>query len=412
MVVMREMGLMRICLVTTSYPRFEQDGNARFVRSIAEAQAARGHEVHVLAPYRVEVRPYDSPVHLHWFRYVLPARLGVMGHAHALENDRHIRFSVWLQSPLFALSLMTALQRIIKRWQIDLVHAHWVVPAGFLSSWVALANGRPLFISLHGSDMYVARRNRLARGMAAWAFRHARGVTACSPEMAQAAIECGVSPQAVRVVPYGADPKQFEVQAAPKHIRRQLGLAPDDLVILAAGRLVAKKGFDQLVRAMSGVVAAVPKAHLVIVGEGPERARLKQLTKDCGLEGKLLLLGQVPWTEMPAYLMEADVFAMPSVRDTTGNLDGLPNVILEAMAAGRPVVATRLGGIPLAVQDNVTGLLVNEANSDELCRALVHLLLSKEKRQAMGQAGRARVQTEMNWRRVAERLDQMYQPVK
>ncbi len=403
---------MRICLVTTSYPRFEQDGNARFVRSIAEAQAALGHEVHVLAPYTVEARPYDSPVHLHWFRYVLPAQLGVMGHAHALENDRHVRLSAWLQSPLFASALMIALQRIVKRWQIDLVHAHWVVPAGFLSSWVALANSRPLFISLHGSDMYVARRNRLAGGMAAWAFRHARGVTASGHWMADAAIALGAARQAVRIVPYGADWAHFDVSTASHDVRGKLGLSSDDLVILAAGRLVGKKGFDRLVGAMPAVLAAVPQARLVILGDGPERALLERLKNEYCLQGKLFLPGNVAWPEMPFYLAAADVFAMPSIRDALGNLDGLPNVILEAMAAGRPVVATRLAGIPLAVQDNVTGVLVDEANSVDLSRALIRLLISRDEREAMGQAGRARVQTELNWRRVAERLDQMYRRAK
>jgi glycosyltransferase involved in cell wall biosynthesis len=400
---------MRICLVTTSYPRFEQDGNARFVRSIAEAQAALGHEVHVLAPYAVEVRPYDSPVHLHWFRYMLPAQLGVMGHAHALENDRHIRFSAWLQSPLFALSLISSLQRIVRQRQIDLIHAHWAIPSGFLSSWVALANSRPLFISLHGSDMYLARRNGLAGAMAIWAFRQARGVTACSPWIADAAVELGALPQVVRVVPWGADLAHFDVSTSSHDIRGQLGLSSDDLLILAAGRLVGKKGFDQLVRAMPAVLAAVPRARLVILGDGPERVLLEQLKNEYCLQGKLLLPGYVPWTEMPFYLAATDVFAMPSVRDALGNLDGLPTVILEAMAAGRPVVATRLAGIPLAVQENVTGLLVEEANLDELSRALIRLLTSKDEREAMGQAGRARVRTELNWTRIAERLDQMYQ---
>jgi hypothetical protein len=96
---------MRICLVTSSYPRFDQDGNARFVLSIAEAQAALGHEVHILAPYTPHVQPCTSPVHVHWFKYVWPTRWGVMGHAAALENDRNLRGAALWQTPLFVASL-------------------------------------------------------------------------------------------------------------------------------------------------------------------------------------------------------------------------------------------------------------------------------------------------------------------
>jgi glycosyltransferase involved in cell wall biosynthesis len=399
---------MRICLVTSSYPRYEQDGNARFVRSIAEAQAALGHEVHVLAPYTPQVCPVVSPVQLHWFRYVLPTRWGVMGHAAALENDRNLRHAVLWQSPLYGLFLTLALQRVVSRWKIDLIHAHWVIPTGFLASWVALSNRKPLFISIHGSDMYMAQRSALFGTMASWAFRHAQGVTACSQPLADSAVALGASPQSVRVIPYGADPSRFNSEVISPGVRSRLGFSPDELVILAVGRLVGKKGFDRLVRAMPQVLAAVPQARLVIAGDGPERTLLEQLVVDLGLSGKVLLPGIVAWTEMPSYLAASEVFVMPSVRDVTGNVDGLPNVILEAMAAGRPVVATRIAGIPLVVQGNHTGILVEEAAPEQLSRALIRLLKSREERIVMGQAGRMRVERELNWMESAKRVDQMY----
>jgi len=400
---------VRICIVTSSYPRFEQDGNARFVRSIAEAQAASGHEVHVVAPYAPEVRPYASPVHVHWFRYVWPARLGMMGHARALQNDRSLSGAVFWQAPAFSLSLVLRLLRLTRRHQIELMHGHWVIPSGFLAGWAARLTGRPFFISLHGSDMYLAQRSAWFGRVATWAFRQARGVTACSQALADSALSLGASPESTRVIPYGADPTQFDVRDASPELRRRLNLPPDDRVILAAGRLVGKKGFVHLVRAMPRVLACVPQARLVILGEGPERPLLEQLEDELGLSGRMLLPGAVPWSEMPNYLTACDVFAMPSVLDATGNLDGLPNVILEAMAAGRPVVATRVGGIPLAVQDNQTGILVDGADPDQLSAALIRLLTSAEERAAMGRAARARIETELNWIELAKRFDRIYQ---
>ncbi len=399
---------MRICLVTTSYPRFHEDGNARFVRSIAEAQATLGHEVHVLAPYTPLVRKYDSLADLHWFHYIWPAKWGVMGHAAALESDRHLRASAFLQAPFFGLSLTRAMQQLITQRKIDLIHAHWVVPMGFLSTWMARLTQKPLFISLHGSDMYLARQNPVMGRMAAWAFRCAQGITACSPTLADSAIQLGAPRERVHMIPWGADPAKFQVEGASVELRKQLNATPKDLIIMAAGRLVGKKGFDRLVRAMPEVLASVPNARLVILGEGPERFSLERLIDELALNGKILLPGNVAWTEMPNYLAASDVFVMPSVRDVTGNFDGLPTVILEAMAAGKPVIATHVGGISLAVQENETGILVDEASPEQLSRALIRLLRSDEERTRLGCAGRARIERELNWMNVARRFDSVY----
>jgi glycosyltransferase involved in cell wall biosynthesis len=399
---------MRICIVTSSYPRFDEDGNARFVRSIAEAQASLGHQVHVIAPYTPQVRQYVSPVKLHWFRYVLPARWGVMGHAAALENDQRLRGAALWQAPLFGLSLSFAVQRLVSSEKIDLIHAHWVIPSGFVASFLALLNRKPLFISLHGSDMYLAYHNLIWRSMASWVFRHAQGITACSQHLADTAIQMGALPEHVYLIPYGADPVRFSPRIPSAELRQKLGIALDALIILAVGRLVDKKGFAQLVRAMPEVLIQVPRAHLIILGEGPQRTLLERLRHELRLEHHMLLPGAVPWVTVADYLAASDVFVMPSIRDVTGNLDGLPNVILEAMAAGRPVIATHIAGIPLVVQNNVTGILLDEAKPEFLSRALVRLLTSPEERRAMGLAGRARVEKELNWEQVANRFDHIY----
>lgn len=399
---------MHICLVTSSYPRFEQDGNARFIRSIAEAQADLGHEVHVLAPYHSSVRPYESSVKIHWFRYIAPARWGIMGHAQALENDRRLRAAALWQAPLFGPSLVLSLQRIIRRYKIDLVHAHWVIPSGFLAGLIASLNNIPLFISLHGSDMYVARRTHLLRSIGRWALCQARGITACSSDLADSATQLGAMREKTRLIPWGADTKQFVAEGRSLEILQKLKMAVEYLVIVAAGRLVEKKGFALLVQAMPAVLEVVANARLVILGEGPERRNLERMKTELGLDEKVSLPGNVPWSEVPAYLSTADVFVMPSIRDANWNMDGLPTVILEAMAASRAVIATRVGGIPLVVQDNDTGILIDDATPKQLSRALIRLLSSRDERIAMGRAGRALIEKELNWMTVARRFDQMY----
>ena len=399
---------MRICLITSSYARFEDDGNARFVRSIAEAQVTLGHEVHVLAPYTPQVQPYTSPVHVHWFKYIRPTRLGVMGHAAALENDRSLRGAALWQAPLFAASLLFHLQRLILRYQFDILHAHWILPAGALVSWIARLNRKPFFISLHGSDVYLAQRNKVWRSLAHAAFQHGSGVTACSEPLAEAAWRLGAPPDRVHIIPWGADPGRFDPSLDAQAYRQRLGLPADGNLILAVGRLVAKKGFVQLVQSMPRILEQVPVARLVILGEGPERQHLERWREDLDLTDRVLLPGAVPWNIMPVYLAACDVFVMPSVKDPAGNLDGLPTVILEAMAAGKPVVATRVAGMPLAIRDHETGVLVENADPDQLSAAITRVLSSPADGRAMGRAARRRVEAELNWLEVARRFDRMY----
>jgi len=175
------------------------------------------------------------------------------------------------------------------------------------------------------------------------------------------------------------------------------------------GRLVGKKGFGELVKAMPLIVQAIPNVRVIILGEGSERISLENLRARLDLADHLLLPGAVPWSQVSEYLGIANVFVMPSVQDATGNLDGLPNVILEAMAAGCPVVATRIAGIPLAVRDGETGLLVENADPISLSAAILRILQSPGLSQAMGMAGRRRIETDLNWQTLARRFDELYQ---
>lgn len=398
---------MRIAIVASSYPRFDQDGNARFMRSIAEAQAARGHEVHVIAPYAPQVRPYATPVHLHWFRYG-PAALSLMGHAGALENDRALKKTAYALAPLFFLAQAATLARVIRRHHIDLIHAHWVVPNGVAAALLSRVTGLPLFVTLHGSDVYLALRHRWLGRLARGVFARARAVTACSPDLAEGALKVGADPGRVTVIPYGASPDAIVPKTDDPELRARLGLPPEAEVVLALGRLVGKKGFAYFVQAVPQILAERPNAWFVIVGEGAERAHLQQLAQDLNVAARVLLPGAAPWADVSRYLSMSALLAVPSVHDIGGNMDGLPNTVLEAMAAARPVVATPIGGIPLAIQSGQTGLLVPEADATALAAAIVQLLQSPEQRNQMGRAARDRIERELNWNNMTERFEQFY----
>jgi phosphatidylinositol alpha-1,6-mannosyltransferase len=224
----------------------------------------------------------------------------------------------------------------------------------------------------------------------------------------QGALALGAEPQRTHLIIWGADPEVFLPSEDRSRYRSQWDIPTDAPVILSLGRLVKKKGIEYLVRAFPSVLQYHPNALLVIAGDGPEQTTLQALVKELDMSASVRFVGAIPWDSVPLILQLCDIFTVPSIRDDRGNLDGLPTTILEAMASGRPVVASAIAGIPLAVINQQTGLLVPEADSNGLAQAINMLLANPALAQQYGQKGRKRVEMELNWRNVAQQFLVLY----
>lgn len=221
-----------------------------------------------------------------------------------------------------------------------------------------------------------------------------------------------VSPDAaerMRQLAPGVDTDRFHPRSGGEQIRQRHGLA-GRRVAVCISRLVARKGQDTLIRAWPRVRAAIPDAALLIVGDGPYRARLRSLAQELGVQDCVHFAGTVSHQELPAYYAAGDVFAMPC-RSRNGGLDieGLGMVYLEASASGLPVIAGNSGGAPDAVLDGETGLVVDGDWPGPTARALVRLLADPATADEMGKRGRTWVEREWSWeattRRLADLLD-------
>lgn len=401
---------MKICFIASTYPKHEADGSARFIRSLAEGITDWGHEVHVLIPYRSDLDTRNNRVPVHTFRYAWTASLEVMGYANAMHSDMRLRPVSYLLAPAFAASEAVALLNLQRKNRFDVIHAHWIIPNGVVAAEVARVTGRPLVVSLHGSDIFVARKNVLLGAIAARAFRRSAAVTACSPELKMGALALHTDPQKLHLIAWGANPDVFQAALEKRlTIRNQFGLSPSQPVILSLGRLVRKKGIAYLIQAMPKVLAAMPDAVCLVAGDGPEYSRLEALSRSLDVAQQVRFLGRVAWPTTPDLLAACDAFVAPSVHDENGNVDGLPTTIPEAMAAGRPVIATRVAGIELAIEHGVHGLLVNEKDAAGLARALVLVLSQPQVGAALGDNARRRVATSLNWREIARRFVAIYQ---
>jgi glycosyltransferase involved in cell wall biosynthesis len=189
-------------------------------------------------------------------------------------------------------------------------------------------------------------------------------------------------------------------------------MGPDQPLVFAAGRLVRKKGFEYLIDAMQPVVACCPKAVLVLGGGGDLEAELRRRAAACGVSDRVIFTGVLPQDDVAALLAAADVAVVPSVRDDAGNVDGLPNVVMEALASATPLVATRAGGIGAVTRDGENALVVPERDPRALARAISALLGDPALRSRIGTTARQEVVRLHSWSHVAERFEEVYRQAK
>lgn len=396
-----------ILMVTSSYPRFPGDSVGTFMEPIARSIAARGHSVHVIAPWHPLVRraAAEGGVHFHFYKYTPVRALNVFGYAAAMRADVKLRGRAFLAAPLALAQGWRTARRVARKYHATIVHSHWVIPGG-VTGWLA-APELPLVVSLHGSDVFVAEKLAPARFAARQVFSRAGAITACSPDLARRAVRLGADPSRTEVVPYGVDSGRFSPDRVDRAATRAtVGAGAQDLLVFAAGRLVKKKGFEYLIDAALQLPQRT-RAVLAIGGAGDLATELRTRAAP-SQHTRIAFLGNLTQDQVADYLAAADIAVVPSVRDDSGNVDGLPNVVLEALAAGVPLITTAAGGIGDVVTNDDTGIIVRERDPAAICRAIVSLADAPDLRKELGARGRAMVQRQFGWEKTAERMEQAY----
>ena len=393
-----------VVMVTSSYPRYPGDGVGSFMEPIAKGVAALGHEVHLVAPWHPAItrgREEDGVV-FHFFRYAPTPALNVFGYASGLRADTDLRAAAWAVAPIALAAGWFKAWRVATKRRATMIHGHWVIPGGVIAG--AASRRLPVVISVHGSDIYVAERHAVAGMMARRAFRRAGAVTACSDDLHRRAVTLGADPSRTETVPYGVDTRRFAPDpVARSDVRASLDIGSSPLVF-SGGRLVSKKGFEYLIDAVRALLPSHPDLVLAIAGDGDLAASLH--ARAAGLPVRFL--GNQPQDAIARFAAAADVIAVPSIRDDAGNVDGLPNFALEALASATPVVATVAGGLPQAITDGENGLLVPERDAAALAAAMGRVITSPATARDLGARARSRVEREYSWKRTAEMMVAAY----
>lgn len=285
-----------------------------------------------------------------------------------------------------------SLAAVLHKEKFDLVHSndYWWTPMVWLASRIS---GIPCLV-------HVRQEIEPRRVKQYWLTKPARLLAICR-DIRQAAIHGGVDPHRVQVVYSGLNLSSIGHLPSGR-IRARYGLSPGQPVIGAVANLFPRKGYESLLKALAEIRVVIPDIHCIIVGEGDEAygQSLIALAKELELTAAVTFAGFQ--REVLAHMADCDVMVLPSL------LEGFGMVLLEAMAMAKPVVASRVGGIPEAVEDGVTGVLVPPGNSGELAGALLRLLKDPALRDTMGKAGRKRVETMFSLERTIEELESTY----
>ena len=261
--------------------------------------------------------------------------------------------------------------RLQREFPIDLIDAHLAYPDGWGSIVLGRILRRPVSVTLRGHDLNDLPKYPVRRRQVSWALQNADVVIAVADALRDSALELGSRPERTFTAGNGVDRQKFSPQERSR-ARRIVGIPDEGPVILSVGHLVLRKGFHHLVRAFPRVLAAHPNARLAIVGapgeEGDSKETIERAIQDCGIEERVILKGAVAHEELSPWYSAADVFCLPSEKE------GRANVLLEAMACGTPIVATRVWGTPEILSDETLGILVDSVEPAPLGSALLQAL--------------------------------------
>lgn len=384
----------RILVLASTYPRWPEDSLPPFVHELAR-RLTDDFEMHVLAPHcaGAKVRERMDNVEVHRFRY-LPERFETLAYTGGMLPGLRRRPWRMLALPVFLLAELIASWRLLRDYRFAIIHAHWLVPQGWVAVTTRRLSGVPTRIACtgHGADVF-ALNGRFLRRLKGQVLRGSDAITVASHAMLECLRRCTVVDDRYAVLPMGVDTRGRFTPA---------GSARDPNTLLFVGRLTEKKGARFLLEALA-LRRRDSEIRLRIIGSGPERAALEATTQRLGLEGNVEFLGSMSNKELPHWYQTASIVVFPSIVTADGDQEGLGLVPVEALACGCAVIASDLPAIRDVIQHEQTGLLVAPCDAGALAAAITRLHDDGTLRDRLAVAGRQFVMANFDWTEIAGR---------
>lgn len=325
------------------------------------------------------------------------------------EFDRRQRFKIYrwnnrggetpgLRRALQFFLPLSAAARIYQKEGFDVLECGQTLPFAIIALLFKRAKGIPYLIWAYGNDILKPQRYRVTCGLLRLGLENADLVAAISQETREEVMRVGPGLKRVIIFNPGVDTQRFNPHLDGSPIRQRY-LLGGKRVLLTVARLIERKGVDKVMGCLPRLRGVTPELVYVVVGSGPERGRLERLAQELGVGERVVFAGQVPGEELPLFYAACDIFIMPSrsARERR-DMEGYGLVFLEAGACGKPVIGGRGGGTQHAIQDGVTGLLVDpQQDEDQIIGAILRILNDPSFGQRLGENGRRKALKKPDW---------------
>ena len=383
-----------LLVLASTYPRWPADPEPGFVHELSRRLTER-YRVIVLCPHAPGAKPRETMdgVEVVRYRYAPERWETLVNDGGIVTNLKRARWKLLLV-PGFVLGQACVAWRLMRRERVDVIHAHWLIPQGLIAALLPWLPGRRVsyVVTSHGADLY-ALKGRLLDGIKRFVARRAAAATVVSSAMRERLATLGVPAAHIHVLPMGVDlSERFTPDPSVPRSQHE---------ILFVGRLVEKKGLRHLIAALPQVLEGVPDAFLTIVGFGPEEAALRQQVHTLGLQAKVHFLGAVAQTRLPALYRRAALFVAPFVQAESGDQEGLPVALMEAVACGCPVVAGDVAGIEDLLGRMKPYICVDARNAEMLASCICSRLIDSSTAGLHAQAVLEEASRRVDWNRIA-----------
>jgi glycosyltransferase involved in cell wall biosynthesis len=390
---------MKVLVFSSLYPNNVWPYHGVFIKErMSNFARLDGNSIKVIAPV-----PYFPSIRLNWrWRYSQVVQREVQGEVEVYHPRYFItpKVGMTLYGLMMFLSVLSVVRRVQKDFDFDLIDAHYVYPDGFAAVLLGRFFNKPVVVSARGSDINLYAKFPVIRRLLQYTLSKADRVISVCQALKQAMVQLRIPGDKICVIPNGVDTDKF--YPVPKQeTRSRLGLDPDRKIILSVGGMIPRKGFDLLIRAVKILIEKFHEKNitLIIVGDGTSRRSLEGLVSSLHLEGHVLFTGAILHQELYSWYSAADLFCLASSRE------GWPNVLLESIACGTPVVATDIWGIPEVICSDKVGLLT-QRNEREIAEKIYLALKRPWQYDALIQYAR-----EHSWAQAARLVSALFESV-
>jgi len=394
----------KLLVVTSTFPRWRNDTDPPFVyelcKRLTDSFAVTIHTPHYTGAKVKEVR---DGMCVHRFRYFFSPLEKLAGSTGILPTLRRNKM-YYLLLPFLLLAQFVSLLLLVRKVRPDVIHAHWLIPQGFIAVLTNMLSGVPVVVTAHGADVF-GLQGALCKVIKKFILCKVDEISVVSKSLADALADCINPDIAPQIIPMGVDCTVFHPQKGRDIIRDKYAVAGPFL--LYVGRLTEKKGVRYLINAMPAVFSEMPAANLLIVGSGELDQELRDQVTAMKLNNQVRFAGSIPNADLPAYYADADIFVGPSIRAEGGDREGFGLTFVEAAMSGCLIIGTKTGGIKDIIQDNKTGFLVPEKNENALAEKILYALNCKKETENMKEAGRNRCIKKYDWGVIAKRYEHL-----